>query len=416
MTTSEKTAPDHAFVWIWLPGAHDPVVAGRLEELGEVLAFTYARSYVARPDAVPLYLPELPLGPGRRRPASGLDVAGCIADAAPDAWGRRVILARHLGHVDRMSDTDDLSLLTYLLESGSDRIGALDFQASPTEYIPRSPSRQAGLEELMAAADHLQAGTPLSPDIAEALVRGTSIGGARPKALLYDGGRSLIAKFSSSSDTYPVVKAEAAAMWLAQEAGIRVPASRNIEVVGKDVLVVERFDRDGVGGRRQIVSALTMLGLSEMTGRYATYPDLADLIRARFTEPTATLRELFTRIVFNVAVGNNDDHARNHAAFWDGTALTLTPAYDLCPQPRSGNETAQAMAIGRDGSRDSRFSVCVAAAGEYLLDKSDAQEVVDHVVGTIDERWPEAADTARLTQVERDRLWHRQILNESVFY
>ena len=104
-------------------------------------------------------------------------------------------------------------------------------------------------------------------------------------------------------------------------------------------------------GRRLMVSALAILKLSEMTSRYATYPDLADIIRARFTDPTATLRELFARIVFNVAVGNIDDHARNHAAFWDGTALSLTPEYDLCPQPRSGNEVNQAMSVGRHGER-----------------------------------------------------------------
>ncbi len=83
-----------------------------------------------------------------------------------------------------------------------------------------------------------------------------------------------------------------------------------------------------------MVSALTILQLDPMLGRYASYADLAD--RERFSDPAATLRELFGRIVLNVCIGNIDDHARNHAAFWDGDELTLTPAYDLCPRPGQG--------------------------------------------------------------------------------
>ena len=170
-----EAVPDSAFVWMWLPGATEPVVAGRLDLAGEVILFTYGRSYLERADAIPVYLPELPLRPGQIRPGSGLTVAGCIRDAGPDAWGQRVILARHAGHLDRDADTGDLGLLSYLLESGSDRIGALDFQASASSYVPREGS--ASLEEMQTAADKLQAGEELSPDLEAALLRGTSIGG-----------------------------------------------------------------------------------------------------------------------------------------------------------------------------------------------------------------------------------------------
>lgn len=258
---------------------------------------------------------------GRVRPGSGLSVAGCIADAGPDSWGQRVILARHLGHLNRNSDTGDLGALTYLLESGSDRIGGLDFQANSNSYRPRVG--RASSAQMQDAADSLESGGQLSPELAEALLRGTSIGGARAKVLLDDGERKLIAKLGSTTDTYPVVNAEGVAMDLARRCGIDVAPTEVIRSLGHDVLLVERFDRKrGTGGRRLLVSALTMLGLDEMMGRYATYYDLADLIRQRFTEPAAMLRELFTRIVVNVCIGNIDDHARNHAAFWDGVALT----------------------------------------------------------------------------------------------
>lgn len=403
MTSESRTA----FVWVWLPGATDPVVAGRLDAAGGPVTFTYGRSYLARDEAIPVYLPELPLQRGRIPPLAG-DIAGCIADAGPDAWGQRVILNRRVG-ADAV-DTADLDRLTYLLESGSNRIGALDFQATATDYVARTQD-QASLDELARAAEKVEQGIPLSPVLDQALLHGSSVGGARPKALLRDGERELIAKFSSSSDTYPVVKGEFVAMELARRAGIDVAAVELTQALGKDALLVERFDRPGGERRRQLISALTILGLSEIAARYASYADLADAIRARFTAPAPTLRELFSRIVFNVLTGNNDDHARNHAAFWDGSALTLTPAYDVCPQPRAGGETAQIMAIGRDGYRMSQVAGCVANASTYLLSEPDAREIVDRQIDVIATQWQDVCDSAELTTVERAYFWRRQFLN-----
>jgi serine/threonine-protein kinase HipA len=386
------------------------VVAGVLQADGATTFFRYAESFLGRRDAVALYLPELPLIPGPIRPVAGLNIAGCIADSGPDAWGQRVILRRLFARGSLMSGTSESDTLTYLLESGSDRIGALDFQASPTAYVPRSTS--ATLEELMQAAERLERGEPFSPGLDDALLGGSSIGGARPKALLDDNGRKLIAKFSSSTDPYSVVKAEGVAMELAGRVGINVAVTEVVKCLNRDVLLVERFDRGGVAGERQmIVSALTLLELDEMMGRYATYPGLADVIRERFTKPKETLRELFSRIVFNVLVGNTDDHARNHAAFWDGSRLTLTPAYDICPQARSGGEAVQAMAIDRDGFRFSQVVGARDAASTYLLSSSEAREIIDHQIHVIKTQWSDAADAVDLSPPERSRLWGRQILN-----
>lgn len=399
--------PGQAFVWTWLPGAAEPVVAGRLEDGGEVISFAYGRSYLERPEAIPLYLPELPLRRGPIAPQVGR-IAGCIADAGPDAWGQRVVLNRLSGSA--ASDTADLGPLTYLLESGSDRIGALDFQRSASEYVPRGLD-SAPLEELAESADRVERGQPLSPALDRALLHGSSVGGARPKAMLREGRRQLIAKFGSATDSYPVVKGEYVAMELARRAGIRVAAVELTEALGREALLVERFDRPPDGSRRAMVSALTVLGLDELGGRYASYADLADAIRARFTEPVATLRELFSRIVFNVLCGNTDDHARNHSAFWDGAELTLTPAYDLCPGPRGGGEATQAMAIGRDGYRFSQVVGCVSRASVYLLREAEAREIVDRQIETIERGWAEVCDLAGLTRVERDGFWRRQFLN-----
>ena len=403
--------PTEAFVWVWLPGAAEPVVAGRLTDRGSVVTFAYGRSYLERSDAIALYLPELPLQRGEIIPISG-EVAGCIADAGPDAWGRRVI--EH----QRIPESADLATLGYLLASGSNRLGALDFQQSATEYIPQG-HEHVPLCELAEVANRIENGVPLTPELERALFHGSSMGGARPKAVLADGTQQMIAKFTSVTDSYPIVKAEFVAMELARRAGLNVAGVGLETVLGRDVLLVNRFDRTDGGGRKMVVSALTILELHDadgMAGRYATYPDLAFHIRSRFTDPDTTLRELFARIVFNILVGNTDDHARNHAAFWDGAQLTLTPAYDICPQNRVGEEAAQAMAYGDDGDRLSQVARCVAHSSIYHLTVAQARGIVDRQIAVIIDEWSSVCDQAELSTADRDRLWGRQFLNPFALY
>ena len=157
-----NSEPDRAYVWAWLPGAVEPVVAGVLEADGALVVFTYGRSYLERPDAVPLYLPELPLEPGRQRPPGGLRVAGVIQDAGPDSWGQRVLMHRLVGRARRGDDPAELGPLTYLLESASDRTGALDFQTGPDEYVPRDSA--GTLEELLTAAGRFEPVSPSRPN------------------------------------------------------------------------------------------------------------------------------------------------------------------------------------------------------------------------------------------------------------
>ncbi len=411
-----RKAPEEAYVWIWLPGATAPVVAGRIARDGERLIFNYGQSYLEADDRIPVYEPELPLRSGPIAPGSGLGMAGCLRDAAPDAWGRRVILNRVFGRMGRDADIDALDELTCLLESGSDRIGALDFQYSPSEYVPRAV-QTATLEELLSAAEKVDKGMPLTPDLDQALFHGTSLGGARPKAMIQDGDTKMIAKFSSSTDTYNVVKAEYVAMRLAARAGLNVAPVCLKHTAGRDVLLVERFDRvktkDG-WMRKAMVSALTLFGLDGMMARYASYEDLAEIIRHRFTTPKATLHELYGRLVFNVLCGNTDDHARNHAGFWDGEHLTLTPAYDICPQSRTGNLASQAMLIVGD-NRMSALAACLEAAPNFQLSGDAAKDIIDLQIGTIRDGWDDICKEAELSEVERNLFSRRMFLNDSIF-
>jgi len=409
---ASKKKHTEAYVWIWLPGATEPVVAGKLEAQGKYITFNYGKSYLERPEALAIYEPELPLQSGILPLLNGLDMPSSIRDAAPDAWGRRVIINRKMGLKGIDTDTAVLDEMTYLLESGSDRIGALDFQYSPKEYIPRS-TQNACLEELLESAQRVEKGIPLSPDLDQALFHGSSIGGARPKALIESGTSKYIAKFSASNDTYSVVKAEYLAMRLAALCGLNVAPVKLVQALGKDVLLIERFDRSKIESgwtRKSMVSALTLFGLSDMSARYASYEDFAHMIRVRFIEPKKTLKELFGRVVFNILCGNNDDHARNHAAFWDGKELTMTPAYDICPQARTGNESTQAMKIiGNNGY--SQLKTCLMAAHHFLLSEKEAIEIFNTFQESIRNNWNNVCDEASLTTVDKSFFWGRQFLN-----
>ena len=404
------------FVWIWLPGETEPVVAGKLASQGTEYVFNYGKSYLERGNAIAIYDAELPLRQGLIPLLPGLNIPGCLRDAAPDAWGRRVILNKKFGKKASGVDPAAIDELTYLMESGSDRIGALDFQLSPTLYEPRHASC-ASLEELAEATELVEKGIPLTEELAQALHHGSSIGGARPKALVQSDSKKFIAKFSTSSDLYSVVKAEYVAMRLATMAGLDVAPVSLERAASKDVLLVERFDRiASTRGwqRKSIVSALTLLKLDEMMARYASYEDLAELVRTRFKNAPETLRELFARIVFNVLVGNTDDHARNHAAFWDGDMLVLTPAYDICPQTRHGRTASQAMII-TDDDRSSRIATCIEAAPHFLLSEEEAFQIVEKQIICLAENWTTVCDEASLSEVDRNLLWGNQFLNPFIF-
>jgi serine/threonine-protein kinase HipA len=413
MTTSTSERPSGAFVWAWLPDAPDPVVAGRIGATSDGYRFAYGESYLARDGAISLFSPELPLGAGWIEHPDGMEMAGCLWDSSPDSWGQRVIIARLTGRHGLGADAVELDKLTFLLESGSNRIGALDFQTSATTYTARTET--ATLDELHAAATALQAGD-LRPELATALVDGTAVGGARPKVLVRDGGTEHIAKLSTTADLYPVVKAEAVGLELATRVGITTAGYQLTRSLGRDVLLVERFDRGPGRTRRMLLSGLTMLGFGDFLGaRYSSYPDLLDVLRRMSPTGKNLARTVFERIVLNILISNTDDHARNHAAFWDGRHLELTPAYDLCPQPRSGTEANQAMDLTRAGARDARLVTMANAASEYDLTLAQAREIIDVQVTTIRESWDEVADLARLSTLERQAMYRRQILPPFAF-
>ena len=119
--------------------------------------------------------------------------------------------------------------------------------------------------------------------------------------------------------------------------------------------------------------------------------------------------------MFNVLIGNTDDHARNHAAFWDGNQLTLTPAYDICPQGRTGQEASQAMNI-HGTNKLSQLGNCLATAHNFQLSTDQARAIIQQLVDAIIEHYPATCREASLSEVDQNSFWRRQFLNPYCFY
>jgi serine/threonine-protein kinase HipA len=398
-----------AYIWIWLPGEYEPVVCGKLEADHNIYSFVYGRSYLERSNAIALDPFELPLQEGIFSPSFG-ETHSVIRDAAPDAWGRRVLIYKSGGLALTEIDT--------LLQAGNDRIGALDVTLEPTGYKAIQTDQQALIEDLLNAAHKLETGQTLPESLGNALLHGSSVGGARPKSLLGDKNHKWIAKFSSTTDHYPVVKSEYAAMWLASQCGIEVPAIKLLNELGKDVLLVKRFDRELVNDqwhRRFIISGLTALQLHETEAVLASYPDLASFIRRSGAHYPIDAQQLFRRMIFNILIGNTDDHARNHAFFWDGHQYTLTPAYDICPLLRVGQTASQAMVVGKNG-RESSIRNGLSQSEQFGLTLLEAKDIQEEITETIRVKWEEAADHGTLSKNESKILKQATILSPACFY
>ena len=407
------TSERECYVYIVPPGATSFVTAGRLRArmvdgvaVGE---FVFRRSYRERHDAVALDPVELKLPHSSHAYTTTRNSGffGVIRDAMPDYWGRLVI-DRHAG-VAAPEEFD------YLLLGPDDRVGALGFGLNVAPPGPqRRFSRTLDLARLQEAAEAVVAGRALAnadslATRAEDLLRlGTSLGGARPKALVRDGNDLWIAKFARRDDRWNYPRVEHAMLSLARSCGIASVDSRVVSVGDRDVLLVRRFDRDwhhepsgrpahaqveGVAGggyrRARFASALTVLQSDDAVtdrGRWS-YLIFADEIRRLVDDPVADLHELFRRMCFNAAISNLDDHPRNHAVIAWGSTWELSPAYDLTPSPALSRERRDlAMACGHQGRMANRGNL-LSASGRFLLREAEAAAIFDRIATTVGSGW-----------------------------
>lgn len=408
--TSEPSG--ECFVYITLPGATEPVTCGRfalsVSRLGVPEGrFVYGRSYLERPDAVPIDPVELKLG-DRTHTTNALNgVFGALRDASPDHWGRRVI-QRHLGQPQPGE-------LAYLLHAPDDRAGALGFGLNQAPPAPkRSFNQTLDLARLQATADAVVADDARPADavteqVSNLLLVGTSMGGARPKAVVEDASGLWIAKFNVAADAWNSARVEHAMLTLARRCGLTTADSRVVEIAGRDVLLVRRFDREKVPGgylRARMVSALTMLRAEDtfQSRDRWSYVQLAEELRRACSEPQANAAELFRRMCFNALISNTDDHPRNHALIARGQAWQLSPAYDLTPAvPVSIERRDLAMACG-DAGRFANAGNLLSQCARFLLQPAQAQRIVDEMESQVRAGWFATAREAGVSPADCDRI------------
>ena len=409
--TSELGAAE-CFVYVTLPGETAFVTAAKfmltVDRLGVPTGrFVYGRSYLARPGAVPVDPIELKLTAKTYESQLLGGVFGAIRDASPDNWGRRVIQMH--------SGKPQLGEVDYLLHSPDDRAGALGFGLNATPPAPRTAfNRTLELVRLQALADAVVADEDLpggveAQHVQDLLLVGTSMGGARPKAVVEDADGLWIAKFNRLDDTWNNARVEHAMLVLARECGLNSARSRIVTIGQRDTLLVKRFDRDKVEGgyrRARMVSALTLLRAGD---RYQdrsnwSYVLLAEELRRVVARPKTDAQELFRRMTFNALISNIDDHPRNHAVIAMGNEWQLAPAYDLTPAtPLSIERRDLALACG-DFGRHANADNLLTQSARFLVSQDEARRIIDDIESNVKNQWYDIARREGVSEQDCRRL------------
>jgi serine/threonine-protein kinase HipA len=368
----------------------------------ESATFTYTSTYLGTPGAYALD-PELPLTSGALQTRVGRALFGALTDCAPDRWGRTLLTRREaaLARADGRA-TRTLGEIDYLLGVRDDlRQGALRFRAGADEFLASDDTGVPALTDLPALLDLAARADSDTADLADLqrLIRvGSSLGGARPKAHVLDNnGRIAIAKFPSANhDTWNVMAWEKVALDLAERSGIDVPPSRLLNLAGRNVLVIDRFDRTSTADRIGYVSAMTMLEASD--GDQRSYLEIAEVIENSSARATAELHQLWRRIVLSVLISNTDDHLRNHGFLHErGDVWRLAPAFDLNPNPAPGLKYLST-AIG-DADDSASLSSALSVAEYFRLSEAQARATMREVAAAVS-RWRHVAGLHQLPASE----------------
>jgi serine/threonine-protein kinase HipA len=380
----------HLFIFAHLDGQFVP--AGRItlaEQNVELLAstFAYGSRYLNRPqafelDPIGLSLKNKAETRGRLLvPPNGLTFFGGIRDAAPDAWGRRVIEAR------RQVAANSLPESMYLLEASSERIGALDIRDALTAPAHMARGSIHSLNYLMEAANRIEAGLKIPESLADIFLAGSGLGGMRPKATVRDDDEILwLAKFASRDDhilNVPMI--EYGTLRLAALCGLVVPETQLLQLQDKHILLIRRFDRqwlEAIEHRMPLISALTLLACPEMDSPHKSYMDIAAAMHryCATAQLKSDIKELYARMIFNIFVSNDDDHLRNHAFLWDGMlrGWRLSPLYDVMPRATLASERFLHLGVGPKG-RIANLDNAYAAKERFGILSPDAIAIINRV-------------------------------------
>jgi len=359
--------------------------------------------------------------PGQQYTQPGRDIFGCFSDALPDRWGRLLLNRREqiLAREEKRS-VRKLSSFDYLM--GIDdfsRMGGLRFKETlDGDFINSQTTLRipplADIRSLAAASIEIEKSEdqnqlPEMRWLQQLVHPGTSLGGARPKAVVMDGyGILYVAKFPSRNDDYDVALWEHHSHLLAKAAGVNAASTSTIQAGQKHhALLSKRFDRQPGGRRKHFASALTLLGLTDGCDAKSGngYLDIVDFILLNCRDVNENLRQLYRRVAFNIAIGNSDDHFRNHGFLLTPRGWTLSPAYDMNP---TLNEY-QALLIN-SSTNQADLDVLLDSSEEYMIRKDEAKRIIDEVKAGVSQ-WKAIA--TRLGVAKREMEIFEQVYSKN---
>ena len=371
----------------------DPGRGGALE--GE---FRYRRAYLDDPRAFSIDPEHLPLEPGifeARRPRAG--VPAVFEDSLPDDWGRELLTRKH-----RLT-RDEQRVPVFLKLVGLNGLGALGYEdagpprgrrtrrwtlakiAAQTKAAAQAEAAVPDLPALAAAARRVLEGEDPARNDLDLLFRaGSSLGGARPKVLIYDDGIHWLAKLPVWRDTVNFVRIEAATLKLACAAGLEVPDCRVVQTGNTEALLVRRFeiaDPATSGGRYHRISLATLLGAENFYN--LGYADIAEVLRRVSDRPQTDLMGIFRQAVFNAMVGNTDDHLKNFSMLHDARGWRLSPGYDLLPDVMRREE--HVLSFGLRGNRPD-YAALIELGRQTGLSSARMMGTIEEVYRTV-ENW-----------------------------
>ena len=365
-------------------GDGEIVLAGQLIVDDKVGRFKYAKAYINHPRGFALDPINLPLNGEihvKQRTRDTPAMFGVLLDAGPDEWGRRWIT--------KTRQPPPITQVEFLLAASGEGVGALHFTENLEDTVkPPSERPFENLIHLQHIASNIESGKEVDRSLEPYFFHGSGIGGARPKSMIEHDGREWIAKFNRDSDLIDMCRVELVSMRMAREAGIEVPDVELTETDRGPVLMVERFDQSA-GEQHHLVSVASLINkfdITEIDESSMSYPGITQLGR-RIGHMTADLgADVFRRMLLNIAVGNTDDHLRNHAFMKRAltTDYILSPGYDIVPQiSLQGSHT---IAIGPFGSTPTVENIQAAAMRMGVSDEIGHAIAADVLGATADWR------------------------------
>ncbi len=401
--------PEKLFVHADL-GDGTVVLAGQLIVDDKQGRFKYAKAYTDNPRAYALDPINLPLNADihvKQRTRDTPAMFGVLLDAGPDEWGRRWLT--------KTRQPPPVTQVEFLLAASGEGVGALHFTASVDDPVkPPSARPFENLVHLQHIASDIDAGKEVDRTLEPYFVHGSGIGGARPKSLIEHDGREWIAKFNRDSDLVDMCRVELASMRMARDAGIDVPEVDLTETDRGPVLLVERFDQ-ATNEQHHLVSVASLINkfdITEIDESTMSYPGITQLGK-RIGHLTSDLGAVvFRRMLLNVAIGNTDDHLRNHAFMKHAstTDYSFSPGYDIVPQ--LSLQGSHAIAIGPFGSTPTGDNID-AAAKRMGVAAELAHEIAGEVLA-VTTKWRDYLTDAGvgesdLTQLERCFALHEVV-------